>query len=252
VIRRAIAVAGLVFVTAACGHAMFVPPAGPGVPADAAATEAWAEATKTCRDAQSYKADLRVSRLSIEAAVTPANIYMGATYSGQSIFMLAGTSAQATLWLRRDNRVVRAPAGDIIEAILGVEVPPDRLLSLLSGCGTRAFDVKSASSYSKLLAVQTPDTRVFLQRAGSVWQTYGVEADGFRVRFFWKAGASPEKIWIGSAPGRDPAASLNVSVRDATINDQIPASIFNAPSGAATAEPMTLEELRTGAWRKLP
>ena len=177
---------------------------------------------------------------------------MGATFSGQGIFVLAGTASQATLWLRRENRVVRAAAGDIIEAILGVAIPPDRLLSILSGCGTRAFDVSSAASYSGLLAVQTSDTRVFLKRSAGGWRTFSAEAEGFRVEFSRKDASWPDKLWIRSTPGREPAASLDVSATDVTLNEPPPSSVFTAPAGAASADAMTLEELRAGAWRKQP
>jgi hypothetical protein len=91
---------------------MFVPPAGPGVPA-ANASEAWAAATADCRQSQNYKALLHVSgraggdRLwpfALETALTSDGaIYMSATTSGQSIFVLAGTAREATLWLRRET-----------------------------------------------------------------------------------------------------------------------------------------------------
>ncbi len=258
-IRRAALAAGIVLAAAACGSRIFVPPAGPGVPVDAGG--AWADATASCRDARSWAGELRVSgraagqrvwRLVMETAVTPSNIYMGASFSGQPIFLLTGTAAAATLWLRREHRVVRAPAGDLIDAILGVSIPPDRLLAVLTGCGTRAFGVISAANYSGVLGVRTSDIRVFLRRQDQTWRTYLAEADGFGVEFSWKTDASPVKLKIRSTPGREPAASLDVSASDVSVNETIPASLFNPPSGASSAEPMTLNELRTGAWRKQP
>jgi hypothetical protein len=256
-IRRAAAAAWLAVAAAACGHAIFVPPAGPGTATDASA--AWAVATAPCRAAQSYSGNLRISgragsqriwHLDVETAVTPRQIYMGATFSRQPIFILAGTTSEATLWLRPEQRVVKGPAGDIIEAILGLSMPPDRLLSLLTGCGTRIYDVTSAQSFGGLLAIQTPDARVYVERQGTVWRTRAAEAEGFRVEFSWTAAALPGKLWIRSTPGREPAASLDLSVSDASATDPIPSSVFTPPSGAAGADPMTLEELRSGSWRK--
>jgi hypothetical protein len=255
VIRRVGVVAWLALFSAGCGHTIFVPPAGPGVVTDA--SEAWTAATAACRNAKYYSASLKISghagsqriwRLAIDTAVTPSQIYMGATVSGQPIFVLAGSATDATLWLRQEQKAVKAPAGEIIEAILGLPIPPDRLLSLLTGCATRTFDVTTATSHNGLLAIQTADARVFIQRQGTAWRTLGAEAEGFRVQFLWKAGLLPEKVWIRSTPGREPAASLDVSVADPTTTDPLQASVFNAPSGAAAAEPMTLDELRS--WRK--
>ena len=177
---------------------------------------------------------------------------MGATVSGQPVFILAGSVSEATLWLRREQRVVKAPAGDIIDAILGLSMPPDRLLALLTGCATRIHDVTSAESFGGLLAIQTPDARVYVERQGAVWRTRYAEAEGFRVEFSWKTAALPGKLWIRSTPGREPAASLDLSVSDASATDPIPASVFTPPAGATSADPMTLEELRSGSWRKMP
>jgi len=255
VIRRAGVVACLALLAAGCGHTIFVPPAGPGVVTDA--SEAWTAATASCKSAQHYSADLKISgraasqriwRLEVETAVTPTQIYMGARFSGQPIFLLAGSAKDATLWLRPEQKAVKAPAGEIIEAILGLPMPPDRLLALLTGCATRSLDVTAATSHNGIVAVQTPDARVFLQRQGTVWRTLGAEAEGFRVEFLWKVGTLPEKVWIRSTPGREPSASLDISVTDPTITDPIQASVFNPPSSAASAEPMTLDELRS--WRK--
>lgn len=249
--RAVAALVWLALAPAACGHAIFVPPSGPGAPTDASA--AWTEATSSCRAVKTYSAALRISgRLAVDAAFTPDQVYMSATVSGQPIFLLAGSTSEATLWLRRDNRVVRAPAGEIIEAILELPMPPDRLLAIFSGCGTRSLDVKSASSYDKVIAVQTGDARVFLRRQPAGWRTLGVDADGFRVEFLWKTMSVPEKLWIRSAPGREPAVSLDVAVDDASITDPIQPAVFNPPGGAASASPMTLAELRSGAWRKAP
>ena len=150
--------------------------------------------------------------------MTPTQIYMGARFSGQPIFLLAGSAKEATLWLRPEQKALKAPAGEIIEAILGLPMPPDRLLALLTGCATRSFDVTAATSHNGIVAVQTADARVFLQRQGTVWRTLGADAEGFRVEFLWKAGTLPEKVWIRSMPGGD--ASLDVSVADA--DDQRP------------------------------
>jgi hypothetical protein len=260
VIRRACVVACLALLAAGCGHTIFVPPAGPGVATDA--SEAWTAATASCKNADHYSAALKISgragsqriwRLAIDTAVTPTQIYMGATFSGQPVFVLAGSATDATLWLRREQRAVKAPAGDIIEAILGLKMPPDRLLALLTGCATRNLQITAASTHGAIVAVQTADTRVFLERQGTVWRTRGAQAEGFTVEFLWKTSALPDKVWIESTPGRDPSAKLDVSIADPSTSDPIPASVFSAPSAAASAEPMTLDELRSaGSWRKKP
>lgn len=250
---RAGAVAWLALAASACGHAMFIPPAGPGVPASNA-TEAWASATTACRQSQNYKAILHVSGraggdslwpLAVETALTSdGSIYMSATTSGQSIFVLSGTATQSTLWLRREDRAVVAPPGAIIEAMLGVALPPDRLLSVLTGCITRTFDVTSSAQHNSLLTVQTSDARVYLEQFAAGWRARAGDVDGFSVELGRKKSALPENVWIRSATGRTPQASLDVKVSDAETNSTIPESFFTPPAGAARAQPMKLEELR--------
>jgi len=253
VTARAGAVAWLALAASACGHAMFVPPAGPGVPASNAA-EAWASATAPCRQTQNYKAILHVSGragdeslwpLAVETALTSdGSIYMSATTSGQSIFVLSGTVKQSTLWLRRQDRAVVAAPGAIIEAMLGVALPPDRLLSVLTGCITRSFDLTSSAQHNSILTVQTPDARVYLESDATGWRARAGDVDGFSVELGRKGNTLPQNVWIRTAAGRSPQARLDVKVSDAETNTTIPASVFTPPAGAARAQPMKLEELR--------
>lgn len=250
----------LILAAAGCTRALFVPPAGPGTPAPNALA-AWTEATAGCRDAKSFAAMLRVSGrvgsarvwpITIEAAVTSdQSIYLSATASGTSLFVVAGTANRATLWLRREERVVTAAPADLMDAIVGVPIAPAQLLAVLTGCATRAFDVKSAAQHGAILAVHTSDARVFLQSIGGSWRTRAAQADGFTVEFGRKAGPAPSDVWIWSTASRTPAASIHLSITDGEVNGQIPASIFQIPAGAAAAAAMTLEELRAASpWRE--
>jgi hypothetical protein len=257
VILRRVAVAAVFLAAAACGRPIFVPPSGPGAPADG--SSAWTEATGVCRSAKSISATIRVSGragsqriwpLSVDTAVTGGDVYMGATAAGRSVFILAGSSTAATLWLRRENRVVRAPAGKILEAILGIEVAPDRLLAVLTGCATRDLQPTAAATFEKLLAVDTGDGRVYLEQHDNRWRTRAAELQGFRLEYRWRQLRWPEKIWIWSTPGREPVATVDVTVEDAGLDPVLPSGVFNAPSGAAGADPMTLEELRSALSNK--
>ncbi len=198
-----------------CGtRAIFVPPAGPGAPAPDAAV-AWAEATGACRTARAYVAALRVSGrvgaqrlwpVSIEAAVTAdQSIYLGATAAGNSLFVLAGTANRATLWLRRDQRIVTATPAEILEAIVGVPLSPDALLGVLTGCVARSFDITRAARYGRLLTIETSDARVHLEQQGGRWRIRAAETGAFTVEFTGGGPSRPQDVWIWSAAGREPA-----------------------------------------------
>lgn len=251
---------GLALAASACGHPMFMPPAGPGTPVVDAA-DSWAAATAGCRGARSYTAALRISGragdqriwppLAVDTAVTAdQSIYMGATVAGRSIFVLAGSVDRATLWLRREERVVTAPPAEIIEAMLGVSLPPGRLLAIFTGCLTREATMTAAARYGRTLAIDTPDGRVHLVQRDAGWQTRAGEAEGFTVEFARETSSFPQKIWIWSVPGREPRATLDITVSDAEVNGRVPAGVFAPPPGAAGAQPMTIEELRSaGPWK---
>lgn len=258
--RRLLGVALCVAVAACGGRAMFVPPAGPGTPAPDAAT-AWAEATAGCRNLQSYVATLRASGrvggqrlwpVNIETAVLPdESIYLSATAAGRGLFVLAGTGNRAALWLRREQRIVTAAPADIVEALMSVRLSPSDLLMVLTGCATK-LEIAQASRHGGLLTIETAGARVHLERLGGRWQAKAIETNAFTVEYAQITGPLPQELWLWPAAGPGASASIHLTMSDAEVNGQVPASVFRMPAGAAAATPMTLEELKTGAPWKHP
>jgi hypothetical protein len=240
-------------------RAMFVPPSVPGTPAPEA-DRAFAEATAGCRSTRSYVAALRVSGrvgsdrlwpIAIDTALRADDaVYLGATAAGQSLFVLAGSGEDATLWLRREQRTVIAPPSGILEAIVGLTVAPSQLLAVLSGCVARTLDLSSAERQGRFVVVQTPDARLFLAQVQGRWQVTAAQTRDFVVEVRARAGGLPQDLWIWSAAGVTPTVALHVTAHDAEVNGTVPERVFDAPAGAARAEPMTLDELRAAApWR---
>jgi hypothetical protein len=232
---------------------MFVPPAGPGVPAPDAA-QAWSDATAGCRDARSYVASLRVSGrvgsdrlwpVEIETAVTAdQSIYLNAVAGGQTVFVLAGSNGRASLWLRADKRLVTAAPAEILDAIMGVPLTPAELVAILAGCVARDTDVVRAERHDRLLLVETRDARVYLRQESAAWRTHAAVTASFTIEFGGLARPTPAEIWIWSAQGAQARASLRLQATDAAINSTIPAGIFDVPAGARATTPLSLEELR--------
>jgi len=238
-------------VISCAGRSMFVPPAGPGAAATDAAA-AWDDATKECRAMERVVssvrvggriADTRIPSLTVDAAVVlNQSIYLSAVASGRPIFLLVGTPARATLWLRTDDRSVTAAPAAILEALIGVSLSNDEMAGVLSGCVARETTFTSAARHDAMLAIETPSGRTFLEQRAGTWETRAFEAKGFTVEFVPPGRSLPQDAWVWSSAGATKAA-LRLSITEREVNGTIPPEVFRVPAGAQAAAPMTLEEL---------
>jgi len=142
-LRRPAAAILLLLTAAACAPGRPALPTGAGRPfADAPA--ALDAASAACRGVRTWTAELGLSGRSgrqklrgrLIAGLAPAALYLEAVAPfGRPIFQLAARDGRATLWLPRDDRILRdaAPA-DVVEALTGVALGPDALRALVSGC----------------------------------------------------------------------------------------------------------------------
>lgn len=241
------------FFITACAHPPFLVPTGPGEPAPDATT-AWTEATADCREIRTWSAELRIAGRVAEVSQRRSTILGGLTADdqirfelpapiGRPVFVLAGTGASARLVLR-DNRVLVAPAEDIIEALVGLKLRPRALLALLSGCPGQAREATNGVRYGDVLAVTTADGRVYVRKYAARWRVVAAETSGLSVDYRVTADRWPVELRIASAPGRTPVIALTVSVRQIEVNASLPATVFDlaAPAGAT---PLTIAELRS-------
>jgi hypothetical protein len=236
---------------ASCGRPAFVLPAGPPAPAPDGAT-IWASAAARCRSAKTYSAELHVSgrigegprlKATVLAGLTTTDdirLEMGAPF-GRAIFLLAGTKGSATL-VTRDDRVLTAPAAQIVEALVGLPFGPRTLLTLLTACSGQEA-VVDAARYGDVLAIRTPDVRVYLRQAGAEWRVAAIDLADLRVEYSAGADGWPAELQIASQAGRAPVLALALSARQIEINAPMPASTFSVavPPGAA---PLSLADLR--------
>jgi hypothetical protein len=251
---RIFAVLGVTVLLTACGPGAFVPPAGPGEPAPDAAV-AWTEAIAACRDVRTYSASLRLSGRSadqrlpgvgaIVALTAQGSIFLQIVGGNRPVLTLAGTADQATYFLHEDHRVVTARAGEIVETIVGVPISPEQLLAILSGCAVRQFDVQRAARFGKRLAVTTADGQVFLERRTGPWETAAAIVGHLTVQFARKDSRFPTSLRLDATPPGGPGSWINISAIDQLdINTDLAPAVFAPPAAAASAAPMTLEELR--------
>jgi hypothetical protein len=243
--HRALLVAAVLLGCAACGPA-FTPPVGPGVPAPDAA-DTWTQATTYCRGAKTYSAmlNLGAAGANVQTTVTSdGRVFIGAIVAGRPRFTLAGTRDAATLVLHDDRRVVRAPAAAIVEAVLGTAIEPAAWMAVLTGCLTPSHDPRDLARVEGYLRVTTSEGQVYLQRQAGVWRVRGGETLGLIVDYEWRESRFPTRVRARSEPGGTVETKLTLETGQLSVNDTVPDALFGPPPGAATAAPMTLEELR--------
>ena len=181
----------------------------------------------------------------IQTAVTAdGQIFLGAIVGGQPRFTLAGARDEATMVLHDDRRVVRAPAGAIVEALIGTAIGPEEWLAFVTGCVTRSHDITESARIGKYLRITTRDGRAYLQRQAGTWRVRGGEVNGLIVDYEWQASSLPAVLRARSAPGGAVKTKISLEAGQFRVNDDVAAALFAPPRAAASASPMTLAELR--------
>jgi len=182
-------------------------------------------------------------------------VLTGLTAKGQvlldapNVFLMAGATDRASLLLRRDNRLVTAPAGEIVEVLLGVRLEPAEWLALMTGCVTPTPAFRSAQRIGTSLEVQIDGGRVFLESRDGEWHPSFANAYGLNVNYRAFDGHQPI-AWRASTPqGQSPDAAFTIEASDVRVNQPIPDAAFSIPN-AESATPMTIETFRAMFKRK--
>jgi hypothetical protein len=240
---------------AGCASRAFVRPTDVGAPApDAAAV--WMTTSASCRGLTGVQAALGLTGRIREQRIpglAGATLYLAASSTGdiglearvaaQLLFRLGGTAERATLYLPSDNRVVTGRAADIVDALVGISLAPERLLAVLGGCVTRADRVDRAVRHGSILEVVTPDATVFLAERDGAWAVRAGQADEMTIDYR-RNGTALRDIALQSPPGGRDGVSISLRVKQIDLAPTLAPALFTVvvPDGAA---PMTVDELRT-------
>jgi hypothetical protein len=253
-VRRAL-VAALAIGAAGCAPRAFVRPAGPSsVEPDAAAI--WHAASASCRETAAVQAALgltgrirgrRIPGLAAATIYTVAtatgDIALEARMPGRLLFKLGGNASLATLLLVDDRRVVRGPAAEIVDALMGVRLEPGQLLAVLAGCISRADRVERGLRYDRVLEVTTTDATVFLEPRGTGWTPRAGTIGPLAIEYDRDASGALREIRFRSAPGAAVDVALSLRVKAIDAHPALTAGML-AVSVPDDARPMTLDELR--------
>lgn len=161
---------------------------------------------------------------------------------GRPVFILVAPGTEATLYLTREDRVLRsARTSDVVEALVGLKLDGAELRSLLSGCGFGAAEPSDGRSFDgQWLTVTTGNATTYLRQSEGRWRVVAAAREGLTVHYSEFTTGRAAVLQLEA-----PVSKANVTARLSDVNLNVPLepSVFqvNVPS---TAEPLTLEELR--------
>ena len=236
----------------ACAPKRIELPTGTGTPY-AEAAGAYAEAVNECRGVRTMQATLGLSgragttalRGNVDAGFeAPDRIRLEGRHPlGRPVFILVAGGGRSTLYMPRDDRVLRdVPPESIVEALVGVSLAPGELRSLVSGCGFGVAEPSQGREYTGgFVAVDTGGPTTYLRREQNVWRVVAASRPPLTVRYadFTSGRAATLRVVSTGTPRAD----LTVRLSDVNINVPMEAAVFavDVPAGA---QPLTLEELR--------
>jgi len=236
-----------------CAGRRFVLPSGPPVPAPEAAS-AWEDATRGCRDVRAASASFtlsaragscRIPRVRVGLAIDRGrSVALDAQVGSTNIFRLRGPAEQTTLMLRDGPRTLRAPAADIVEAIVGVRLDPARLLAVLTGCLTPTTDFERGVRRGGWLEVTAGDSVAYLDNAdGQGWRVRAGVFDAVQVHYQRMGPTGPREVEIRSdALAGRPAIAITITALE--VDSTAPAASLFEPPDVTGVALMTIEELR--------
>jgi hypothetical protein len=249
----------LAFATAACGPRLMKLPSGPGTMAPDLAS-AVLEATTACHRVQSLTAEIAVKgsvggqrvRARLVGGFQPASARIEAVAPfGAPFFIFVANSADATLLLPRDGRVVEhgRPA-DLLAAVAGVPLGPSELKQTLTGCEIPdRLGSPLAIGDNWRTSAGGGGAKMYLHRDGPAapWRIVSVLFPGEGLHSSWRADYDnffdglPRVIRLVSADGK--RFNLELALSQLETNIQLKPEVFRVDI-PPDAQRITTEELR--------
>jgi hypothetical protein len=166
---------------------------------------------------------------------------------GQPVFILAASPGHSTMLLPRDNRVLQgaAPAA-ILEALAGISLDPDDLMSLVAGCPALSPSVRDPTQYGpEWASFAVSDRTAYARQRNGTWQLAAVVLPRVTAEYPGHDAPQPSTVRVleNAAGQRAGRVDITLALSQVDVNVPVPDEAFtvNVPPDAA---PLTLEELR--------
>ena len=249
--RPRLAAAPIIFILAsACG-----PPPHPALPTGAGVpfpgfSSAYEQATADCKSVSTITAEIGLSgraggtklrgRINAGLAAPDDIVLEGLAPFGKPAFVLSGRAGEATLWLPRDERVLRgSPPAAIVEALAGVALTPAELRAVVAGCGLGVTVPVSGRTFNEdSAAVEAPTGPVYLRRIEGRWRVVAGVRDTLTIQYADFVAGRATTVYVRTA-----VADLTMRLSQVDINTPIDPRAFDVEI-PASAQPLSLEELR--------
>ena len=226
-------------------------PSGDGTPFPDAVS-AYQQAVQDCRGARTIEVTLGLSgragsvrlRGNVDAGFeAPDKVRLeGRAPIGRPVFILAAPGPESTLYLPRDNRVLRkARPADVVEALVGLPLDGGQLRSLVSGCGFGVAEPTEGRSLpGQWVVVEADGAKTYLRQVDGRWRILAAVKAGLTVHYSAFTAGRATTLQLQA-----PASKADVTARlsEMNINVTMEPAVFEVEVPAA-AEPLTLDELR--------
>lgn len=232
---------------AGCASGRFVRPSGATTPFPEAAA-VWSDLSGDCRSTTALRAELRVSgrvagqrvpSLTTGVAVDPSRVALVAMAGARPVFHLAGDRDNVVLLNQVDATLTRGPAADVIDALVGIHLEPDRLLSILAGCASPDVEVTGADRVGAFGRIRTPETTIYLRERNDGWQVAAAEFQDITVDYRQQTDSGPRDIEVR----RGDDVTLRLRVIELERNPQLSDALFSLRLPESFVE-VPVDELR--------
>lgn len=195
----------------------------------------------------------RLSGRVIAGFEQPASMRLeGLAPIGQPVFHLAAQGGTGTLWLPRESRVLRGqPAEAILDALIGVNLAPADLQSILTGCVVpNPMPTGGRQHANGWASIDLQGGAKLYLRRTSQWELRAAQRDGWQLEYTIGQSRFPESVRLTSESQKIPV-DLTTGLSDIEANVQLDPAAFrvDVPPGA---QPLTLEEVRESGPLRTP